>query len=136
MQLRINTSIKKSVITVELETINFCGIENKMLDQFGEPVFHLEKMYQQEYPVSIHKKIRSNFKVKVRFDGTNDIDKATLAANEFIDEVKESLPILMEEFMDKAEFIDIQAGQEVINVTSGCYHPPVYPRHPHGGYSH
>lgn len=135
MQLRINTSIRKSVIVVELETINFCGIENKMLDQFGEPVFHLEKMYQQDYPVSIHKKIRSNFKVKVRFDGTNDIDKATLAANEFIDEVKEQVPVLMEEFMDKAEFIDIKAGQEVVNITTH-YHQPVLPRHPHGGYNH
>lgn len=135
MQLKINTTIKNSIILVELETINFCGVENNMLDQFGEPVFHLEKMYQNEFAVSIHKKIRSNFKVKVRFDGSQDIDKASLAANEFIDEVKDALPVLMEDFMFKTETIDIKAGQEVVNVTNH-YHPPILPRHPHGGYGH
>lgn len=135
MQLKINTSIKKSIITVELETINFCGVENKMLDQFGEPIFHLEKMYQEDFAVSIKKKIRSNFKVKVRFDGTKDIDKASIAANEFIEEVKELVPVLMEDFMDKTEMIDIKSGQEVVNVTTHV-HPPYYPRHPHGGYGH
>jgi len=138
MQLRINTSIKKSIITVELETVNFCAIEDKMLDQFGEPVFDFEKMYQQEFPVSIHKKIRTNFKVKVRFDGTKDIDKASLAVNEFIDDIKEALPLLMETFMDKAEMIDLNAGTETVNIISH-YHPNQYsnnPRHPDIGYYH
>lgn len=138
MQLKINTSIRKSIITVELETVNFCAIENKMLDQFGEPVFDFEKCYFGEFAVSIHKKIRSNFKVKVRFDGTKDIDKASLAVNQFIDEIKEALPLLMETFMDKVEMIDLKAGSETVNINTH-YHPSPYnsnPRHPNIGYYH
>lgn len=129
MQLKIVTSIKNSIISVELETINFSGTENKMLDQFGEPIYHLEAIYQQEFAVSIHKKIRSNFKVKVRFDGTKDIDKASLAVNEFIDQIKEEIPIFMDQYIDKVEFIDLKAGVDIVDITN-VFIPPVLPRHP------
>lgn len=139
MQLRINTSIKRSVITVELETVNFCTVENQMLDQFGEPVLHFEKCYFGEFAVSIHKKIRTNFKVKVRFDGTKDIDKASTAVNQFIDEIKEALPLLMEEFMDKTEMIDLKAGTETVDIschTTTSIPNNWNPRYPHIGTTH
>lgn len=129
MQLKITTSIKRAIVTVELETINFSNLENKMLDQFGEPVFHFEKMYENEFAISIHKKIRTNFKVKVRFDGTNDIDKASLAVNTFINEIKDAVPLLMESFMDKVEFIDLNPGVDIVTITEN-FIPPVLPRHP------
>lgn len=137
MQLKINTSIKKSIITVELETVNFSPLENKMLDQFGEPVFNFEECYFGEFAVSIHKKIRTNFKVKVRFDGTKNIDKATIAVNEFIDEIKLTMLDFMENFMDKVEMIELESGTELFDVTT---QPQVSipnnsaPRYPHIGY--
>ncbi len=118
MQLKIETTIKKSIITVELETCNFTALENKMLDQFSEPVFVLEKMYGNEFAVSINKKIRSNFKVKLKFDGTADMEKAALAANDFVEEIKDLVIEFMEEFMDKAEDIEIQPGTEYVDIDS------------------
>lgn len=133
MQLKISTSIRKSVITVELETVNFCSTEHSMLDQFGEPVFDFERMYEGEYAVSIHKKIRSNFKIKVKFDGTKDIEKASKAANTFIEEIQDAVPQLMEDFVDKAQDIDIESGVKVIDIDlhDDCHRTPVLPRYPH-----
>lgn len=129
MQLKITTSIKRAIITVEIETINFTNLENKMLDQFGEPVFDFEEVYAGEFAVSIHKKIRTNFKVKVRFDGTKDIDKASLAVNTFIYDVKEKVPVLIEDFMDKVELIDLNPGTDIVTITEN-FIPPVMPRYP------
>ena len=94
MQLLINTELRRSILTVELETINFTKAENDLLDQFGEFVFDFEKVYQNDFPVSIHKKIRTNFKVRIKFDGSESeeaMEKATLAANEFIEEIEEKI---------------------------------------------
>ena len=94
MQLLINTNIRRSIITIELETINFTKKENELLDQFGEYVFDFEKVYQDDFAVSIHKKVRSNFKLRIKFDGSKNeetMKKATLAANDFIEEIQVAL---------------------------------------------
>ena len=66
MQLKYTKSIKKRVITIELETTGFTTNEAKALDLLGEPEVVLEKNYAGGFPVSINKKIRTGFKVKVK----------------------------------------------------------------------
>ena len=106
MQLLINTNIRRSIITIELETINFTKKENELLDQFGEYVFDFEKVYQNDFAVSIHKKVRSNFKLRIKFDGSKDEEtmiKATLAANDFIEEIQVALDEGYEEWLYNKE---------------------------------
>ena len=110
MQLLINTNIRRSIITIELETINFTKRENELLDQFGEYIFDFENVYQGDFAVSIHKKVRSNFKLKIRFDGSKNeetMKKATLAANQFIEEIQEALDEGYEEWLyNKEELLE------------------------------
>ena len=110
MQLLINTNIRRSIITIELETINFTKKENELLDQFGEYVFDFEKVYRNDFAVSIHKKVRSNFKLRIKFDGSKNeetMKKATLAANEFIEEIQEALDEGYEEWLyNKEELLE------------------------------
>ena len=110
MQLLINTNIRRSIITIELETINFTKRENELLDQFGEYVFDFEKVYQHDFAVSIHKKVRSNFKLRIKFDGSKNeetMKKATLAANEFIEEIQEALDEGYEDWLyNKEELLE------------------------------
>lgn len=101
MQMKYTKSIKNNVITVELETANFSPAETKALDQFGEPEVRFEKNYNAKFPVQIAKKIRSGFKVKVKFDGTEAYDAAAVAANLFFDEIQEELADTMSVIMDR-----------------------------------
>ena len=66
MQLKYTKSIKKRVISIELETTGFTTNETKALDLFGEPEVVLEKTYAGGFPISINKKIRTGFKVKAK----------------------------------------------------------------------
>ena len=107
MQLKYTKSIKKRVISIELETTGFTTNETKALDLFGEPEVVLEKTYAGGFPISINKKIRTGFKVKAKFDGTDNMDGAAKAANDFFDEIKEKLGIAMGaamEQLDSSEF--------------------------------
>lgn len=119
MQLRYDKSVKNRIITIELETVHFLHRESQALEKFGEPVIKIEKMYKNTYPVSIEKRIKTGFKVKVKFDGTKDFNSAVEAANEFFEEISEKLTeemmLVMEkleelecEFVQKKGFIDIK----------------------------
>ena len=123
MQLKITTDIRKSIISVELETINFCKEENLLLDQFGEPEFIFEKVYPGDYSVSIHKKIRSNFKVRLKFDGSKDAEtmkKATEAVNSFIEEIQEKIDIFHDDWLhDKKDIMyDLKTGTQIGDIFS------------------
>lgn len=117
MQLKIKKEMRKSMIYVDLETVNFCAEENKLLDQFGEPVITLKKMYGK-FPVSIEKKIRSNFKVRVKFDGEGCIEEAVEHVTEFIDEIKALVIDTMNEFVYEKELIAEQFNAGIFNSES------------------
>lgn len=117
MQLKYENSIRKRVITIELETYNFTQAEIKALDQFGEPVIKFEKNYAGNFPVAISKSIRSGFKVRVKFDGTEDIEGATAAANQFFEEIQEVLEEEMRNLLDKYNDLnsEFQADKGIIS---------------------
>jgi hypothetical protein len=117
MQLKYNKIIKKNVITIELETANFTPQEAKMLDEFGEPLITFSKIYYTKYTVQFEKKIRTGFKVKIKFDGTTDIQGAANAANVFFEEIQEVLGNAMADLADKASDADftVEAGIASIN---------------------
>lgn len=107
MQLKYTKSIKKRVITIELETTGFTTNETKALDLFGEPEVSMEKSYTGGFPISFSKKIRTSFKVKAKFDGTDNMDTAAAAANAFFEEIQEKLATAMGavmEQLDSSEF--------------------------------
>lgn len=137
MQLIINTDLRKSVYTVELETINFTKKENDLLDQFGEFVFNFEKVYQGDFPISIHKKIRTNFKIRIKFDGSASdeaLNKATLAVNQFIEEIQEKIDTEYDDWLtdkeDKLLNLESGLGKKVSTVVKqdinqDCPVPPI-----------
>ena len=95
MQLKYTKTIKNRIVLVELETTSFLPGEVRALEKFGEPVIKLSKMYMDVFPVEIDRKIRTGFKVRVKFDGVADLDLATDAANLFFEEVQELLSVQM-----------------------------------------
>lgn len=117
MQIKYSKKISKKMITVELETTNFTPQENKVLDEFGEPVIMFEKVYVSKFPVQFEKKIRTGFKVKVKFDGTGDIQAAANAANLFFEEIQEKLADAMADLFDKASDADFTVEQGMLSIT-------------------
>lgn len=116
MQLKYTKAIKKRVITIELETTGFTTNENKALDLFGEPDVTLEKNYSGGFPISISKKIRTGFKVKAKFDGTENMDAAASAANQFFDDIQEKLGIAMGTAMDQLDSSEFEPTTGTISV--------------------
>ena len=104
MQLRYNNYIRNRVVYMELETDNFTNKENEALQKFGEPVVQIEKTYDGGFPVSLERKIKTGFKVRQKFDGSNNIKQAVNAANEFFEDVVDQMRDKMNELMfDKYE---------------------------------
>ena len=116
MQLKYNNYIRNNVIHMELETTNFTEKENRYLEKLGEPVIKFEKTYAGGHSVAFEKRIKTGFKLRIRFDGTDDMEAAAQAANEFFfdieDELKEAIVLLTEKAVDigfevKKGYIDI-----------------------------
>lgn len=110
MKLRVLKNISKRIITLEIETTGFTHEENKMLDILGEPVIKFEKVYGDNLAVSIERRIRTGFKTKIKFDGTDDIVAADAASDKFL----EDLPEQIAKTMDKLKMIydDIDGSNE------------------------
>lgn len=106
MKLKVLKSINKRMITLEIETTSFTPEENKMLDILGEPIVKMEKMYGDNLGVSIEKRIRTGFKIKVRFDGTEDIVAADAASDKFLEDLPELLSNTMEKLKSLYDDID------------------------------
>ena len=94
--------MRRRIITLELETTRFTTPEERALAKFGEPIIKIEKTYGA-FPVSFERKIKTGFKVRVRFDGTEDLRGAIDAANEFFLEIQETLRETMQELVFKLE---------------------------------
>lgn len=116
MQLKYTKSIKKRVISIDLETTGFTTNETKALDLFGEPEVIIEKTYAGGFPISFKKKIRTGFKIKARFDGTSDINKAAKAANDFFDEIKEKLGEAMSKTMEQLDTSEFEPEEGSVAV--------------------
>lgn len=118
MQLKYDKSIRRKVITIELETTNFSTRENLAIKKFGEPVIKLEKMYG-DFSVSVERRIKTGFKVRVRFDGTEDFEAAVSAANQFFEEIQDLIRDELESLMDKlieAE-ANFESGSGLVDIT-------------------
>lgn len=116
MRLKYEKAVKNNIITLTLETSDFDKTEGTALDQFGEPEITFEKQYLGKYNVAFSKKLRSNFKVKVKFDGTDDIESAAEAANLFLEELEELLQDEISEIVDKLSDIDFEVGSGYIQI--------------------
>lgn len=110
MQLKYNNTVKNRIITIELETTSFNKREVTALEKFSEPIVKLEKQYLNKYPVSIERKIRTGFKVRVKFDGTEDMDGAAQAASQFFEEIQEVLGEHMRNLIDQLD--ELESGFE------------------------
>ena len=84
MKLQVTKSTKNKVVTLELETIAFT------------------KMYGNN-SIRFAKKIRSNFRVKVKFDANLDSNTDTTADHieAFLDDIKEAIESAMEKLSDE-----------------------------------
>lgn len=100
MKLNYNYEVKKRKITIELTTSDFTDQETRALNMLGEPLIAFQKTYPGDFTVSLSKKIRSEFKVRVRIDGTDDIVRANEAGNAFLEDIKEELRLSMENLME------------------------------------
>lgn len=117
MQLKFDKSIRNNVIMIALETINFTPDETKALDRFGEPEIHFEKSYAAgQFPVAFTRKIRKGFKVRVKFDGSQNIEAATAAANQFFEEIQEELADAMFEVMAKYEGNELEVKTGFLDI--------------------
>jgi hypothetical protein len=101
MQLKYSYGVSRGKIVVEIETDAFTSRETMALDMLGEPLLEFQKTYNGDFTVSISKKIRTEFKVKVRFDGTKDFEAANNAAMEFLEDIQEALHKSMDDLMDR-----------------------------------
>lgn len=102
MKLKVVRTTKNKVVTLELSTSCFTELENEMLDQLGEPVIEFNKSYGNNV-VKFAKKIRSNFRAKVKFDANleSDTDITADYIEEFLDELQEKLSDAMSKVSDE-----------------------------------
>lgn len=104
MKLNYDYCVRKRKITIELETADFTPKEMKALDMLGEPVISFQKTYPGDFTISINKKLRTEFKVRIRIDGTDNIEAANEAGQKFLTDIKELLETEMEKLMDSYEY--------------------------------
>lgn len=116
MRLNYDYLVKKRKITIDLSTSDFTPKESMALNMMGEPVVAFQKTYPGGFTISLSKKIRSEFKVRIRLDGTDNVELANEAGNQFLEDIKEELHLKMEELMEKYEDQEFppRRGSEVI----------------------
>ena len=119
MQLKYNNSIKNRIITIELETTSFNKRETTALEKFGEPNVKLEKLYLDKFSVNVDRKIRTGFKVRIKFDGTEDLNAAAQAATQFFEEIQEVLSEKMRDLMDQLDELEsgFESKQGYVDIT-------------------
>lgn len=116
MQLKYNKTIRNKVITLELETVNFTTKEKQLIEQYGEPIIKFEKVYLCEFPVEFERRIMNGFKIRVKFNGSNDVDKAADAANLFFEEIQEELYKAMLDLEDQYLEANFKSESGIITI--------------------
>lgn len=96
MRLKLTKTTRNKVVTLELETLDFTQAENEMLDQLGEPIIKFDKSYGN-HVVKFSKKIRSNFRVRIKFDG--NLDSTTDVTANYIESFEEELKTKLSDAM-------------------------------------
>lgn len=118
MNLSIDYSVKNKQITIILQTTEFTTAETKALDMMGEPVVAFQKTYPGGYIFSISKKIRSQFRIIKRIDGTSNFDLANEACTQFLTDIKDKLRDTMDDLMIKYEGQIFPSAKTIENITS------------------
>lgn len=116
MKLNVKKTTRNKVVTIELYTFDFTEKENAMLDQLDEPVIEFEKTYGANV-IKFTKRIRTGFKVRVKFDATlnNDIIDTADYVTDFLNEVREMLEDSMANL--KMEFNDeLKSSEDVYEI--------------------
>ena len=92
MKLKVVRNTRNKIVTLEIYTTCFTDLENEMLDQLGEPIIEFDKVYGNNN-IKFSKKIRSNFRVKVKFDANLEADTEITAGyiESFLDELQDKL---------------------------------------------
>ena len=116
MQLRYNKTIRNQIITIELETFNFTQKELTLIEQYGEPIVKFEKNYEGNFPVEIERRIKTGFKVRVKFNGTKDIEAAGEAASQFFLDIQDALREELIELEDKDAENILEAEKGVMTI--------------------
>lgn len=113
MQLKINKSTRNKIATVELSLVEITFEEEKMLEQYGEPVIAINKSYGAN-PVNFDKKLRKGFKVRTKFDYNldSDMSKTNDYIESFIEDVRSQVTEAMIKLKD--EYLDDQAPSESV----------------------
>lgn len=107
MQLKYFKDLKDKVVTINLETSGFTKEELDMLDDFGEPIIVFDKVYglTVNHHIKFERKIKSGFKLSLKFDGIIDLEDAINSSKEFMEDIQVALSDAMRELKEKAERI-------------------------------
>lgn len=99
MKIKFRTQIRSKVVNMLVETGDFTDEENEVLNQVGEPIIKIDKMYDSN-SVKIEKKVRSGFRVSLKFDGnlSETMDDVMVLIGEF----KADLELIVTEAMGEA----------------------------------
>lgn len=116
MQLKYNKTIRNQIITVELETCNFTSKENMLIEQYGEPIVKFEKNYEGRFPVEFERRLKNGFKVRVKFNGAQDIELAGKAATDFFEDIQEVLRETLLELADKDIENPLEAEKGIVTI--------------------
>lgn len=116
MRLKVTRTTKNKVITLELSTMCFTDLENEMLEQLGEPVIEIDRNYGNN-PIKFSKKIKSNFKVKVKFDSNLDAttDITANLVEEFLEDIQTKLEDAMAKLVDDYNE-DLVPQEQIIDI--------------------
>ena len=103
MKLKVDYSVHKRKVFIDIETVDFTPNEIKAIEALGDPKVEFKKTYTGGHIVSISRKLRSEFKIRLRLDGSTNFEAANNAGQEFIQDIKEKLTQIMEDLVFEYE---------------------------------
>ena len=117
MKIKYTTEIKNNIIQVSVETSGFTNDETTAFYQLGDPTLTIEKSFNG-FPVSIQNKKIKSLKIKVKFDGSNDIIKAAQAEALFKEDLQNELANIMTNLMEKYEEVsdELSVKTDTLNI--------------------
>lgn len=99
MKIKFRSQIRNKVVNMIIETGEFTEDENDILNQVGEPIIIMDKMYGAN-PIKFEKKVRSGFRISVKFDG--NLSESMDDVMDLIQQFKLDLAGSIEEEMNQA----------------------------------
>lgn len=107
MQIKYNNKVKNGVVFMELETCGFTCKESKALEYLGEPKVFFQKCYGTDEVLIDNRRIRTGFKIRLRFEGNGEAVDAIKNAATCYEEIKQELSKIMDQLLLK--FDDVNA---------------------------